>query len=140
MAELPYATGRDGDRHASKRCAGAGLDESHHGLNPLLSGRGPGPAHDVRAGPGPLRRASPSRGPYLRHTARHRNPYWKLSGRAARRAAVASATGSVEAEGLHASEASDRDTEAYVKGDLDADTLVARAIARHRQTSERRAG
>jgi len=27
-----------------------------------------------------------------------------------------------------------------VKGDLDADTLVARAIARHRQTSERRAG
>ena len=63
-----------------------------------------------------------------------------LSGRAARRAAVASATGSIEAEGLHASEASDRDTEAYVKGDVDADTLVARAIARHRQTSERRAG
>ncbi|MCX4761570.1 hypothetical protein OG562_11380 [Streptomyces sp. NBC_01275] len=62
-----------------------------------------------------------------------------MSGRAARRAAVASATGSVEAEGLRASEASDRDTEAYVKGDLDADTLVARAI-RHRQTSERRTG
>jgi PHD/YefM family antitoxin component YafN of YafNO toxin-antitoxin module len=60
-----------------------------------------------------------------------------LSGRAARRAAVASATGSIEAEGLHAS---DHDTEAYVRGDLDADTLVARAIARHRQTSDRRAG
>ncbi|MFE3638228.1 type II toxin-antitoxin system Phd/YefM family antitoxin [Streptomyces cellostaticus] len=66
--------------------------------------------------------------------------YEALSGRAARRAAVASATGSIEAEGLHASEASDRDTEAYVKGDVDADTLVARAIARHRQASERRAG
>ncbi|MFI8303110.1 type II toxin-antitoxin system Phd/YefM family antitoxin [Streptomyces sp. NPDC085927] len=63
-----------------------------------------------------------------------------LSGRAARRAAVASATGSIEAEGLHASEASDHDTEAYMKGDLDADTLVARAVARHRQTSQRRAG
>ncbi|MEH0422802.1 hypothetical protein [Streptomyces sp. B21-083] len=63
-----------------------------------------------------------------------------LSGRAARRTAVASATGSIEAEGLHASDASDRDTEAYVKGDVDADTLVARAIARHRQTAERRAG
>ncbi|GGW73811.1 hypothetical protein GCM10010350_68070 [Streptomyces galilaeus] len=63
-----------------------------------------------------------------------------LSGRAARRAAVASATGSIEAEGLQASTASDHDTEAYVKGDLDADTLVARAIARHRQTSEQRAG
>ncbi|MET9965214.1 type II toxin-antitoxin system Phd/YefM family antitoxin [Streptomyces sp. NPDC006356] len=63
-----------------------------------------------------------------------------LSGRAARRAAVASATGSIEAEGLQASNASDRDTEAYVKGDLDVDTLVARAIARHRQTVERRAG
>ncbi|MEU6226687.1 hypothetical protein [Streptomyces sp. NPDC047042] len=63
-----------------------------------------------------------------------------LSGRATRRAAVASATGSIEAEGLHPSDASDRDTEAYVKGDLDADTLVTRAIARHRQTSERRAG
>ena len=75
----------------------------------------------------------------------HRKPqsveaFEALSGRAARRAAVASATGSIEAEGLHASEASDRDTEAYVKGDVDADTLVARAIARHRQTSERRAG
>ncbi|GAB2800025.1 hypothetical protein GCM10027073_35050 [Streptomyces chlorus] len=63
-----------------------------------------------------------------------------LSGRAARRGAVASATGSVEAEGLHPSEASDHDTEAYVRGDLDADTLVARAIARHRRTSEQRAG
>ncbi|MFD3482103.1 hypothetical protein [Streptomyces sp. NPDC058665] len=46
----------------------------------------------------------------------------------------------MEAEGLQASHASDRDTEAYVQGDLDADTLVARAIARHQQTSERRAG
>jgi PHD/YefM family antitoxin component YafN of YafNO toxin-antitoxin module len=63
-----------------------------------------------------------------------------LSGRAARRTAVASATGSIEAEGLQASNASDRDTEAYVTGDLDVDTLVARAIARHRHTSERRAG
>ncbi|WP_328668759.1 hypothetical protein [Streptomyces sp. NBC_00328] len=94
-------------------------------------------------------RSSPCEGPAARcrpltrqlGALREENPGIEaLSGRAARRAAVASATGSIEAEGLHASNASDRDTEAYVKGDLDADTLVARAIARHRQTSERRAG
>jgi len=63
-----------------------------------------------------------------------------LTGRAARRAATESATGSVEAEGLRTSEAADRDTEAYVRGDLDADTLVARAISRHRHRTERQAG
>ncbi|MFE7271741.1 type II toxin-antitoxin system Phd/YefM family antitoxin [Streptomyces sp. NPDC057623] len=63
-----------------------------------------------------------------------------LSGRAARRAAVASATGSIEAEGLRASKASERDTEAYVTGDLDADALVTRAIARYRQKSEHPTG
>ncbi|WP_319053459.1 antitoxin VbhA family protein [Streptomyces europaeiscabiei] len=46
----------------------------------------------------------------------------------------------MEPEGLQATKAPDRDAEAYVKGDLDADTLVALAIARHRPTSERRAG
>ena len=63
-----------------------------------------------------------------------------LSGRAARRAAVASATGSVEAEGLSTSEAADRDAEAYARGDLDADALVARAISRYERTPDRQAG
>ncbi|MDX2545342.1 type II toxin-antitoxin system Phd/YefM family antitoxin [Streptomyces sp. WI04-05B] len=52
---------------------------------------------------------------------------------AARHAAVASATGSIDAEGLHASEISDRATEAYTRGNLEADTRIARVMARHRR-------
>jgi PHD/YefM family antitoxin component YafN of YafNO toxin-antitoxin module len=63
-----------------------------------------------------------------------------LSGRAARRAAVESATGSIEAEGLRTSEAADRDTEAYVRGDLDADALVTRAVNRYQHRTDRQAG
>ena len=63
-----------------------------------------------------------------------------LSGRAARRAAAESATASVEAEGLSTSEAADRDIEAYVRGDLDPDALVSRAVNRHQHRTDRQAG
>ncbi|MFI9105822.1 type II toxin-antitoxin system Phd/YefM family antitoxin [Streptomyces fildesensis] len=63
-----------------------------------------------------------------------------LTGRAQRRDAVESATGSVAAEGLQASVEADRDAESYVRGGLEADELVARAIARYRGTSDRQAG
>ncbi|MFJ9523012.1 type II toxin-antitoxin system Phd/YefM family antitoxin [Kitasatospora sp. NPDC101801] len=57
--------------------------------------------------------------------------YEELTG-ARRRAGAASATGSVRAEGLQPSAASDADTDEYVRGSIDADELVARAVARHR--------
>ena len=63
-----------------------------------------------------------------------------LSERATRRAALASATGSVEAEGLRTSGAADRDAEAYARGALDADTLVSRAVGRYLGTADRKAG
>lgn len=63
-----------------------------------------------------------------------------LTSRAKRRAAVASATGSIEAEGLRTSTAADLDGEAYMRGDLDVDTLVARTIARYQHMTDRRAG
>ncbi|MCT9087539.1 type II toxin-antitoxin system Phd/YefM family antitoxin [Streptomyces sp. ASQP_92] len=66
----------------------------------------------------------------------------RLSGRAARQAAVDSATGSLAAEGLTVTDAAGRDTEAYVSGQLSADDLVARAVARHSTVTAtaRRAG
>jgi PHD/YefM family antitoxin component YafN of YafNO toxin-antitoxin module len=57
--------------------------------------------------------------------------YEELTG-ARRQAAVASATSSLRAEGLRPSAASDADTDEYVHGHIDADELVARAVARHR--------
>jgi PHD/YefM family antitoxin component YafN of YafNO toxin-antitoxin module len=63
-----------------------------------------------------------------------------LTGRSARRDAVASATASVAAEGLATTGAADRDAEAYVQGEIDADTLVARAISRHQHGTARKAG
>ncbi|GHB66683.1 hypothetical protein GCM10010331_63380 [Streptomyces xanthochromogenes] len=66
--------------------------------------------------------------------------YEALSGRAARRAAADSATGSLAAEGLTTTEESAHDTEAYVAGRMSADDLVSRAVARHSATAARRAG
>ncbi|WP_328917082.1 MULTISPECIES: type II toxin-antitoxin system Phd/YefM family antitoxin [unclassified Streptomyces] len=66
--------------------------------------------------------------------------YEELTGRAARRQALASAAASVEAEGLHISESAIRDGEAYVRGELDAGDLVARAISRHRHRTDLQAG
>jgi PHD/YefM family antitoxin component YafN of YafNO toxin-antitoxin module len=66
--------------------------------------------------------------------------YEALTGRAARRDAIASATGSVEAEGLRTSETADRDAEAYMRGDIDADALVARAVSRYQHRTDRQAG
>ncbi|MEU3460041.1 type II toxin-antitoxin system Phd/YefM family antitoxin [Streptomyces sp. NPDC006733] len=63
-----------------------------------------------------------------------------LTGRQQRREAAESATGSIEAEGLRASAESDRDVEAYVRGGLSADEIVARALERYRGTSDRQAG
>jgi PHD/YefM family antitoxin component YafN of YafNO toxin-antitoxin module len=94
-----------------------------------------------------LSHAGPDAGPIL--IGAHRKPqgvllsveaYEALTGRAVRRQAVASATGSIEAEGLRTSEAADRDAEAYVRGDIDADDLVARAVSRYRHRTDRQAG
>jgi PHD/YefM family antitoxin component YafN of YafNO toxin-antitoxin module len=63
-----------------------------------------------------------------------------LTGRATRREAVASATASVAAEGLSTSDAADQDAEAYVRGDIDVDTLVARTISRYQHGTDRQAG
>ncbi|MCX5382340.1 type II toxin-antitoxin system Phd/YefM family antitoxin [Streptomyces sp. NBC_00083] len=66
--------------------------------------------------------------------------YEALTGRAARRTAVDSATGSLAAEGLTTTDESVHDTEAYVAGRMSADDLVARAVSRHATAAARRAG
>lgn len=53
-----------------------------------------------------------------------------------RRAAVASATGSLLAEGLLPSAQSDRDVEAYGGGDASLDALIARTVSRYAQAEE----
>ncbi|GAB2893387.1 antitoxin VbhA family protein [Streptomyces mayteni] len=63
-----------------------------------------------------------------------------LVDRRERRLAVESATGSVAAEGLRTSAAADRDADAYVRGEISGDEMVARAIARHQGQEQRRAG
>lgn len=55
-----------------------------------------------------------------------------LAGRASRGAAVNSVTASLEAEGLRVSQPAEADASAYVRGDLSADEMVARAVGRHR--------
>lgn len=57
-----------------------------------------------------------------------------------RRLAVESATASVAAEGLRTSGAADRDADAWVRGEISGEEMVARAIARHRDQENRRAG
>lgn len=51
---------------------------------------------------------------------------------ATRREAAESVTGSLAAEGLRPTPASDQDVEAYVRGTLSAEEMAARALARHR--------
>lgn len=53
-----------------------------------------------------------------------------------RRAAVASATGSTEAEGLHVSAETAADLDAYTHGELDAAAVRARALARHTRKAD----
>ncbi|MBT2488212.1 type II toxin-antitoxin system Phd/YefM family antitoxin [Streptomyces sp. ISL-96] len=65
--------------------------------------------------------------------------YEALQGRTARRAVVESATASLALEGLRASAESDRDAEAYVNGELNAEEAVALAVARHSSAAVRRA-
>lgn len=65
--------------------------------------------------------------------------YEELTGRSERRAAADSVSGSLAAEGLAPTPASDRDAEAYVRGELTAEEMAARAVARHRR-SGRKAG
>lgn len=66
--------------------------------------------------------------------------YESLTGRATRREAVESATGSLAAEGLRPTAASDQDAEAYVRGSLSAEEMVDRALARHHPKTRREAG
>jgi hypothetical protein len=66
--------------------------------------------------------------------------YENLTGRAARREAAESATGSLAAEGLRPTPASDQDAEAYVRGTLSAEEMAARALARHRPETRQAAG
>lgn len=66
--------------------------------------------------------------------------YEHLTGRAARREAVESTAGSLAAEGLRPTPASDQDAEAYVRGTLSAEEMAARALARHRPDSRKAAG
>lgn len=66
--------------------------------------------------------------------------YESLTGRAARWEAAESATGSLAAEGLRPTSASDQDTDAYVRGTLSAEEMAARALARHRPESGQAAG
>lgn len=60
--------------------------------------------------------------------------------RAARREAIDSVTGSLTAEDLRPTPASDQDAEAYVRGTLSAEEMAARALARHRPAARRAAG
>jgi PHD/YefM family antitoxin component YafN of YafNO toxin-antitoxin module len=64
----------------------------------------------------------------------------ELVGRHARREEMESATASVEAEGLRTSAAANRDAEAYVRGEISAEEMVARTIARYKGLSHRQAG
>ncbi|WP_149831017.1 type II toxin-antitoxin system Phd/YefM family antitoxin [Streptomyces tailanensis] len=66
--------------------------------------------------------------------------YERLTERAARREAAESVTGSLAAEGLRPTSASDEDVQAYVRGTLSTEELVARALARHSPESRQAAG
>jgi hypothetical protein len=66
--------------------------------------------------------------------------YENLTSRAARLDAVTSVGGSLAAERLTPTAASDTDAAAYVSGTLTAEEMADRAIARHTPTAQRRAG
>lgn len=65
--------------------------------------------------------------------------YEALLGSQPRAAAVASATGSLGAEGLTASPEADRDAREYVHGKMSAEEMAVRAIARYTTSEQRRA-
>lgn len=66
--------------------------------------------------------------------------YENLTGATSRREAAESATGSLDAEGLRPTPASDQDAEAYVRGTLLAEEMAAHALARHRPKTPQAAG
>lgn len=66
--------------------------------------------------------------------------YEALVRRQSRGDAIASASGSLAAEGLVASRDADRDAAEYIRGDIGAEEMTARAVSRYTAGGEGRAG